>query len=168
MILIKMENKMKIFRLILVFLLVALSSANGQFFSKSDIEIYKDDVSQQARSLVKENIDLTANQAKIFWPIYDEYRAKADSLFGKELLVLEDYLMHYYDLSENRASKLMKEAINFKREKLNLQEKYISIMSKKLPVQIVGKFFQIDNRLNLMISRQNSEKIPLVRDQDKK
>jgi len=168
MILIKNGNKMKKICLILVFLLVALSSVNGQFFNKSDIEIYKDDVSQQARSLVKENLDLTANQAEIFWPIYDEYRVKADSLLSKELLVLEDYLMHYYDLSEKRATKLMKEAIYSKREKLNLQEKYISIMSKKLPVQIVGKFFQIDNRLNLMISQQNSEKIPLVRDQDKK
>ena len=33
--------------------------------------------------------------------------------------------------------------------------------------KVVGRFFQIDNRLELMINQQRAEKIPLIHDQDK-
>jgi len=86
----------------------------------------------------------------------------------KEISILEKYLIDYYDLNEAKAKRLMAEELQVKRAKLDLEEKYFDIMSQKLPAQLIGKFFQIDYRLNLMINQQRTEKTPLVRNQDKK
>jgi hypothetical protein len=158
---------MKNLLLTYIFVLLAISTTNAQFFNQADVEIYKNDIAKQAKSLVKEHLDLTADQAEIFWPLYDKYEVKYSVALNEELKVLEDYLMNYYMLSDEKAEELMNKSIKLKNKKLNLQKEYIETMSKELPVKLVGKFFQIHNRIDLMISQQRSEKIPLVRDQDK-
>jgi hypothetical protein len=150
-----------------IFLLFLVSTVNAQFFKQSDIDIYKKDVAAQAENLVKENLDLTADQAKIFWPIYKEYNSKTDAILDEELKVLEDYLMNYYILDDEKAKELVIKSINLKKKRIDLQIEYLSKMADVLPATVVGKFFQIDNRINLMINQQRTDRIPLVRDQDK-
>ena len=150
-----------------IFLLFTISAINAQFFKQSDIDIYKKDVAEQAENLVKENLDLTEDQAKIFWPLYKEYDSKKDAVLEEELLVLEDYLMHYYILEDDKAKELVVKSINLKKKRIDLQIEYLSKMADALPATVVGKFFQIDNRIDLMINQQKTDKIPLIRDQDK-
>ena len=71
---------MKNVLLIFIFVLFAMSTATAQFFKQSDVDIYKKDVAEQAENLVKENLDLTEEQAKIFWPLYKEYNSKTDEI----------------------------------------------------------------------------------------
>ena len=158
---------MKKLFIISILVLLAVSTINAQFFKQSDIDIYKNDVAGQAKNLVKEHLDLTEDQAKIFWPLYDEYHSKSEKILNEELMFLEDYLMHYYILDDAKAKELVGKSITLKRNRLDLQEEYFEKMSKVLPAKLAGKFLQIDTRLNLMINQQRSEKMPLVRDQDK-
>ena len=151
-----------------IFILFAVSTVHAQFFKQSDIDIYKKDVDKQAKALVKDHLDLTPDQAKIFWPLYDEFRAEADEILEADLGIVEEYLMNYYDLSDKKATELIQRSIELKRNKLDLDEKYFNKLSKVLPPKLVGKFFQIESRISLMIKQQRTEKIPLVRDQDKK
>ena len=150
-----------------IFILIAVSTVNAQFFKQSDIDIYKGDVAKQAKGLVKEHPDLTEDQAKIFWPLYDKYHAESDEILNEDLRILEDYLMNYYILDDAKALELTRKINELKRNKIDLQDKYLEKMVKVLPAKLVGKFFQIDRKLDMMISQQRTEKIPLVRDQDK-
>lgn len=148
--------------------LFVISTVNAQFFKQSDIDIYKKDVDKQAKNLVKENLDLTPDQAKIFWPLYDEFRGEEDKILDAEIGIIEDYLMNYYDLSDKKATELVYRSIELRRNKLDLDEEYFKKISKVLPPKLVGKFFQIESRISLMIKQQRTEKIPLFRKQDKK
>lgn len=159
---------MKKYIIVSIVLLLTISTVNAQFFKQSDIDIYKGDVAKQAKGLVKAHLDLTEDQSKVFWPLYDEYRVDSDEILDEELKILEDYLMNYYILKDEKALELMRKSNELRRNKLDLQEKYLEKMSKFLPAKLVGKFFQIDHRLELMIGQQRTENIPLVRDQDKK
>jgi hypothetical protein len=103
---------MKNLLLTYIFVLLAISTTNAQFFNQADVEIYKNDIAKQAKSLVKEHLDLTADQAEIFWPLYDKYEAKYSVVLNEELKVLEDYLMNYYMLSDEKAEELMNKSIN--------------------------------------------------------
>ena len=153
--------------IISIFILSALSTVNAQFFKQSDIDIYKKDVAEQAENLVRENLDLSDEQAEIFWPLYKEYNTKTDNILDEELKVLEDYLMNYYILDDEKAKELVIKSINLKKQRIDLQIEYLSKMAEVLPATVVGKFFQIDNRINLMINQQRTDRVPLVRDQDK-
>lgn len=158
---------MKKFFLIILLLLFAAVTINAQFFKQSDVDIYKNDVASQAKGLVKDHLDLTADQAKIFWPLYDKYAAESKEILDAELGVLEEYLMNYYTLSDQKAKELMHRSLELKKNKVELGEEYLEKMSKVLPPKLVGKFLQIENRIDMMIGQQRTEKVPLVRNQDK-
>lgn len=149
------------------FVLFAMSTATAQFFKQSDIDIYKKDVAEQAENLVKENLDLTEEQAKVFWPLYKEYNSKTDAILDEELKVLEEYLMNYYMLENDVAKELVIKSINLKKKRIDVQIDYLKKMAEVLPATVVGKFYQIDNRINLMINQQRTDRVPLIRDQDK-
>ncbi|MEN8191998.1 MAG: hypothetical protein ABFS12_04235 [Bacteroidota bacterium] len=158
---------MKKMIIICIVLFLGVSSINAQFFNKKDVEIYENDVAEQARDLVKDHLDLTEEQDSIFWPLYDEFNTESQAILDAELDVLEEYLMYYYILKDKKATELMRKSNELKRNRLDLQEEYFEKMSKVLPPKLVGKFFQIDYRINLMINHQRTDRIPLVRDQDK-
>lgn len=151
----------------LLFLLFAVSTINAQFFNKSDLEIYKNDVASQAKGLVKDNLDLTDEQAKVFWPLYEEYASESKDILDAEMGVIEEYLMNYYILDDQKAKELTQRSLELKKNKIDLSEKYLDKMSKVLPAKLIGKFLQIENRIDLMIGQQRTEKIPLARNQDK-
>lgn len=162
------EDFMKKLLLTGIVTLFVISTVNAQFFKKSDIDIYKKDINKQAKDLVKDNLDLTPEQAKIFWPLYDEFRAEANKIVDAEIGIVEEYMMNYYDLSDKKATELIQRSLELKRNKIDLDEKYFDKMRKVLPAKLAGKFLQIENRISLMIKQQRTEKIPLVRKQDKK
>ncbi|NOX64199.1 MAG: hypothetical protein GXO85_00025 [Chlorobi bacterium] len=71
-------------------------------------------------------------------------------------------------MSDKKATELVYRSIELRLNKLDLDEEYFKKMSKVLPPKFVGKFLQIESRISLMIKQQRTEKISLVRDQDKK
>ena len=148
-------------------LFIAVSITNAQFFKKSDEEIYKKDIASQARELIQNNLDLTEDQSKVFWPLYDEFEVDAKSIVDAELQILEEYLMNYYTISDKKAKELTLRLLELRRNRIDLHEEYLEKMSEVLPAKVASKFIQIANRLYIMRSKQDTEKIPLLRDQDK-
>jgi hypothetical protein len=47
-------------------------------------------------------------------------------------------------------------------KRLDIQQEYFDKFNAVLPATLVGKFYQIDNYIDLLISLQRSETIPLI------
>ena len=75
--------------------------------------------------------------------------------------------MNYYTLSDQKAKELTLRTLELRKNRIALHEEYFMKMSEVLPAKVASKFIQIANRLYIMRSQQDTEKIPLVRDQDK-
>ena len=158
---------MKKLGLVLAGLFVLVSTASAQFFNESDVELYKKNIAEEARNLVKEHLDLTPEQADKFWPLYDEYDKEYDKLMDENLKLVEEYLVNYYDLSEEKAKDLNNKALDIQSKRVELTRKHLNKMYEVLPANVVGKFYQIDNRISLMEQVQRTSRVPLVRKQEK-
>jgi len=136
--------------------------AQTKYF-ETDIQGVRTDLREAAKEVVAENIELTPDQAKVFWPIYDEYRGEMKLLGDKEVELLEDYMLNYYMMEEEDAGKLLESFMDLERDKISVKNEYIRKMKKVLPAKVVGKFYQIENRLNLLISIEKASKLPLLK-----
>jgi hypothetical protein len=140
--------------------------AQIESFESEYIEMVKKGIQDDSRMIVAENLTLTEEQAEVFWPLYDEYDAAYDDLVNDRVKVIEDYMMNYYGLDEETAKELIAKSIELKKKAVNIQEEYINKMLEVLPISVVGKFFQVDNRIAAIIEIARLANIPLVREEE--
>jgi hypothetical protein len=84
--------------------------------------------------------------------LYDEYDAELLELSNERLNVISSYMLDYYDLSDEKAETLVKQALDIEQKRLDLKRKYLSKMNEVLPAKLVGKFFQIDGYLQTLLT----------------
>ena len=151
---------MKFFSIILIVLFCVSSFAQDKKSEWSDL--LKSNVQKESRNLIEQNLELTKDQAKIFWPIYDEYDAALLEVTNERLTNISNYMVNYKDLDSAKAEKLLRTALELDQKKLNIQNEYYNKLIAILPPTIVGKFFQLDQYIELLIQLQRSENIPLI------
>jgi hypothetical protein len=155
-------------KLIILPLLLLFSTGFAQIetFESEYIEMLKKDIQDESRMIVAENLTLTEEQAEIFWPLYDEYDAAYDGLVNDRVKIIEDYMMNYYGLDEDTGKELIAKSIALDKKTVDLQEEYVNKMIEVLPFSVVGKFYQIDNRIAALIDIVRMASIPLVREEE--
>jgi hypothetical protein len=156
-------------KLIVLSLLLFCSLGFSQIksFESEYVEMLKKDIQSSARQIVADNLTLTEDQSKIFWPLYDEYDAAYNKLVDERVDVIKEYMMNYYGMDDETGKSLISKAIELKEKATSLQKEYINKMLDVLPVSVVGKFFQIDNRIEAIIDITRMANLPLLREEDK-
>jgi len=157
---------MKRLTILLMLFIFGTGFAQSENFETGYIDILKKDIQAEAKMLVGENLEMTEDQAKVFWPLYDEYDAELLNLSNERLDIISSYMLDYYDLSDEKAEKLVNQAMDIDQKRLDLKRKYISKMNKVLPQKLVGKFFQIDNYLQTLLTIQRQSTIPFIKADD--
>ena len=153
---------MKRLSIVFALLFCGIAFSQAENFETGYIDLLKKDIQAEAKKLVDENLELTGEQAKVFWPIYDDYDAALLDLSNERLNVIADYMLDYYDLSDDKAESLINRMFVIDQKKLDIQKEYFTKFNAVLPATLVGKFLQIDNYIDLLISLQRSETIPLI------
>lgn len=150
--------------LTIVLLLGLFFSVNAQTkYFETDIQGIRSDIREVAKEIFAENMVLTPEQAKIFWPLYDEYMVEVKILGDKEVALTEEYMLNYMLMEEEIASNLLEDILNLERDKQSLKSEYVRKMKKVLPSKVVGRFYQIDKRLNLLIDAEKVSRMPMLK-----
>lgn len=157
---------MKKITILFVMILCSIGFAQIESFESDYVEMLKKDIQDASRSIVAENLTLTEEQAEIFWPLYDEYDAAYDKMVNERVQVIEEFMMNYYGMDEETGKQLISKTIELKKKAINLQKEYIDKMLEVLPVSVVGRYFQIDNRIAAIIDITRMANLPLLREEE--
>jgi len=114
------------------------------------------------RLIVKANMLLTESEAKIFWPLYDNYRADRNKLGDRKLAVIKDFIAKRDGMSQDEAANLTKEYLSVEKDRVELKEEHVKKMTKVLSSRTVARFFQIDGKLDTVVDLYVATKIPLI------
>ena len=126
------------------------------------IKEFRDAVGKDRRDIVKANMLLTNSEAARFWPIYDEYRAEIHKLGDRRVKLITDYAANRNAMSEDEAMRLLKEAIDIDKEKLDIQGDYVKKFNKELSARTTARFFHIEQKLDAIGDAARAAKIPLI------
>ena len=157
---------MKKIVVLLSMLLCSYSFSQIKSFESDYVEMIKKGVQEDSRNIVAANLTLTEEQAKIFWPLYDEYDAAYDKLVNERVELIKEYMMEYYGNDAEVDKSLITRSIELKKKAVDLQEEYINKMMEVLPASLVGRFFQIDNRISALIDIVRMSNLPLARERE--
>lgn len=134
------DKSSKIFRLIVIVSFISLSNglfAQGQHFDNEKIEAAK-------VVFFTQKLGLSVDEAKLFWPIYNDYQREQDALRKAHRLKIISFrkVKEIDEMTDAEVQAFIYNDFNFKQRDLNIEKKYYNKFKASLPIKIVGKFYR--------------------------
>jgi hypothetical protein len=131
--------------------------------TRAAIEVTRSDIQANRQALVASNLPLTDEQAKVFWPLYRQYRDEMQQVGDRLVNLIENYGQNYESLTDEQAAQMMKEYLKMQKDGLAVKEKYVPRFTKILPAKTVMRFFQIENKMDTIVMLAVASQIPLAK-----
>jgi hypothetical protein len=130
-----------------------------------NMQILRDKIKADKKLVVATNMELTETEAKGFWPIYDEYQKDLQKINRRIANLLDSYAADFRSktLTDDKAKKLIDEAIAIEQAEANLKSTYAPKLSKVLPVKKVARYLQIENKIRAVVKYDLAQGVPLVK-----
>ncbi len=150
----------------LVLLIVSASAqtadASAKPLSDTDIQLLRSDVQAGKNTIIADTMQFTDAESTAFWPVYRDYARDQQVIGDDRVQLIKDYAANYDSLDDTKAKDMVQRMINIDDKMLNLREDYWPKFMKALGAKRAAKFYQVDNRITLIINVQLSANIPLI------
>jgi Spy/CpxP family protein refolding chaperone len=138
------------------------ANVSAKPLTDSDIQLMRSDVQADKNEIITHTMQFTDAESTAFWPVYRDYARDQQVIGDQRVQVIKDYASSYDSLDDTKAKDLMQRMINIEDKTLNLREDYWPKFMKVLGAKRAAKFYQVDNRLSLIINLQLAAAVPLI------
>ncbi|MRH99967.1 hypothetical protein GH721_05405 [Kriegella sp. EG-1] len=105
-----------------------------------------------------EQLELTTNEAEAFWPVYNAYEKERYLLRKNGLDKLKNKMKDADSYSENEASKLLEDYLDFEEEEEELDKKFYASISKKITAKKTLKLIRAEEDFRRKLIREYRKK----------
>ena len=142
------------------------AQGTGGAASDANMEILKEKLKADKKLLVAGNMDLTDAEAKQFWPLYEAYQKELNSVNERLGKVISEYAEAHNQgqgkISEDKAKKLMQDALAVDEAEVKLKRTYAEKIGKVLPATKTARYIQMENKIRALLRFELAREIPLV------
>ena len=128
-----------------------------------NMQIVLEKIRADKKLLVADNMQLTEAEAKAFWPVYEGYQDELFLLRARTARLINDYGEAYDKMTNETAKKLLDESMTIETLGPKLRQAYLPKFRKVLPEVKVGRYYQIENKIQAVLMYELAAKIPLVK-----
>ena len=141
----------------------ASSAQSDKQVTDQDIALLRKDLRSSKKQLVASNLNLTADQATKFWPVYDRYIAETVKVNDSRYALIKEYAQNHDTMTDAQANSYIKRWLALDGDSTQLRLKYVPEFEKVISPKKTAMFFQIDRRIGMMIELQLASQVPLVK-----
>lgn len=138
------------------------AAATSQADVDTDIALLRSDVQAQKTDIIAHSMQFTDAQAKAFWPLYRDYSHQQQVIGDQRVQLIKDYAAQYDTMDDAKAELLMSKWLSYDEAKTKLRSEYYPQFRNAIGAKQAVKFFQIDQRLNLIVDLKLASEIPIV------
>ena len=140
-------------------------TAPTRAISTPDLKNLQAYMRQSRRDVVAQNLRLTPDEARRFWPVYDRYAADQAKIKDVQYAMIADYAKTYGKYDDKAASVFIARWLDLDMKSISLRTRYLPQVGKALPGIKAATFFQIDRRINMAIDLKITQLVPFLQDQ---
>jgi hypothetical protein len=148
-----------------VMILVCLAS--GMAFAQSDDAVNKilDEMQAEKDGIIESEMKFTRDEKKAFSPLYREYQEALRKVQMRGFRLISRFAREREadTFANDTAERILKEYFDIEREKLELKKSYIKKFGNILPYKKVLLFFQVENKMDVKLSYQFTQMVPLAK-----
>lgn len=130
-----------------------------------NMQILREKIKADKKLVVATNMELTESEAKGFWPIYEQYQKDLQKINQRIVKLVDSYADDFKSkkLTDDKAKKLIDEAMAIEQAEVNLKSTYAPKLGKALPVIKVARYLQIENKIRTVVKYDLAQGVPLAR-----
>ena len=150
---------MRIKSVLLTILLLAVPLLS---MAEDSNQLRKEIMMDQKRLIIMDNMELTEEEGKAFWPVYEKHQEEIFQVNQRGAKLILAYAAAYQSLTDEQAEKLIDEYYDIQDDRLTVMKKLASDVGKVLPGKKAFRYMQVESKL-LAIGRYELAKgIPLA------
>jgi len=134
--------------------------------TKADMDAYiallREDFEVVKIDLITDAMGLKADEAAIFWPIYETYETERQALVDLRFGVIFDFAQTIDEMTDEIAADLAERSFAIERGRTDLKEKYFKILSEKLGTRMAARFIQAEGQLEALVNFRLASEVPLI------
>jgi hypothetical protein len=126
------------------------------------VELMRTNVRQQKAEILGSVMQLSADDAAKFWPIYSEYNAELTKVNNLRVENIQDYAQNYNHMTDEKADQLILNALEYRKQRSELLAKYYGQVKQSLGAVTAARFLQVEDQLLLIVDLQIDASLPIV------
>ncbi len=162
------EDRVKRTLVLMTLLLIAISgmaqTPNVQTspLTDQDIKLLRQDVQAAKEDVLRHTMLFSDAEDKAFWPVYTDYAKEQKTVADSRLALIKDYAQNYDNIDNGKARSMTQQLFDIEDQMQALRKKYFPKFEQAIGAKRAAKFYQVDNRLTMMLNIQLASEIPLV------
>jgi hypothetical protein len=149
--------------LVIAICLAIVSNAWPQLEDDRAVQLTRSAIQAERQAILAANLELDEKESAVFWPLYQEYRNALESAINTRVDLLNQYFASYETLTDKEAVALLNKHIAWEQEVLEVRSTFAKKMSKALSGKTVARFFQIENKMDIIVEYEMAGEIPLIK-----
>ena len=143
---------------------IALLASVAMAQDTATMQALRDKVKADKKLVISANMDLTEEEGKKFWPIYEAYQKDLGALNQRLATAITTYATAYNakSLTDDQAKKLAAEALAVDEEEVKLRKTYGAKLAQVLPGRKAARYLQLENKIRAALRYELASSIPLV------
>ncbi len=126
------------------------------------IELVRAQLKADKKTVVAEALNLTPVESNVFWPLYNTYNNEMYAIQDKRVALIKDFAANYDKMTPEKADELVNKMFAIKGELLKLDKAYYPKFKKILPTIKVARYFQLENKIEILVNAALASQIPLL------
>ena len=144
--------------------LASASSAYGQDSFDKYMELLRSDIKAQKVEFMTAALDLTSDQADVFWPIHREYELELAKINDERVELIKEYFEKYdTEMTVRRVKELAERSLKLEEDRTKLRKKYFKEFEKELNAMVAAKFLWVERMLNNIGDLQLQTSAPFLK-----
>jgi hypothetical protein len=138
-------------------------SAQTRAATDDEIRLTRTMLQTKRQEIVSNAIHLTADEEKLFWQLYREWRHEMARIGDRRVDIIKSISGQMFDQIDDAGAKsLLDEWLSIQADTAKLQARYVKRFRKILPEKKVARFFQLESKLDAITNYDLVERVPLV------
>ena len=121
-------------------------------------------VRESLRELLREELMLTDEESRRFWPVYGGYEEERIAIADRYTRILTEFVTRYRQgtLGDRDADRLLDGYLDVKNDTIRLRKRYVGKFRRVLPGVKVTRFYQLENKIQADVDAVLARTVPLA------
>jgi len=126
------------------------------------VQLMRTDLRKQKAQIVGAVMQLDANDAAKFWPIYMGFEKELTQVYDGVVALVKDYAANYEDMSDPVADRLATKLLDLEQQRNDLKRRYYQKFKTELDPVTAVRFLQVENQIERVIDLQIASELPIA------
>jgi Spy/CpxP family protein refolding chaperone len=142
----------------LILAMFPLNLVHAQSPPPGRMEKMRDEIEAIKIGLITRRLNLTAEEARAFWPVYNQYSEELEAIRKQRRNEMRQIMDRDNELSDKDAEKLVDNEIVLRQKELDIMKKYHAQFKQILPVKKVMMLYRAEEDFKRLLLERLHEK----------